>query len=65
LQVQKARVKSSVDRTNPLGRVIRTRNPVSRKKYSVSRPNSLWHLDGHHKLIHWGIVIHGIIDGYD
>jgi hypothetical protein len=28
------------------------------------RPNSLWHLDGHHKLIMWGIVIHGVIDGY-
>ncbi|KIM74567.1 hypothetical protein PILCRDRAFT_79976, partial [Piloderma croceum F 1598] len=26
--------------------------------------NSLWHLDGHHKLIMWGIIIHGVIDGY-
>ncbi|ESK81644.1 hypothetical protein Moror_3251 [Moniliophthora roreri MCA 2997] len=24
----------------------------------------MWHLDGHHKLIRWGIVIHGIIDGF-
>ena len=21
-------------------------------------------MDGHHKLIHWDIVIHGIVDGY-
>ncbi|KAI6149917.1 hypothetical protein BKA82DRAFT_4339055 [Pisolithus tinctorius] len=33
-------------------------------KCKVSHPNALWHMDGHHKLVHWGIVIHGIIDGY-
>ena len=27
-------------------------------------PNSLWHVDGHHKLIRWKIVIHGGIDGF-
>ena len=27
-------------------------------------PNSLWHIDGHHKLIRWRVVIHGGIDGY-
>ena len=26
--------------------------------------NSLWHLDGHHSLIHWKLVIHGCIDGF-
>ncbi|KAG1823697.1 uncharacterized protein BJ212DRAFT_1262075, partial [Suillus subaureus] len=34
------------------------------KKYAVPWSNHLWHLDGHHKLILWGIVIHGLIDGY-
>ncbi|KAL4063011.1 hypothetical protein V8B97DRAFT_1843938, partial [Scleroderma yunnanense] len=24
----------------------------------------LWHIDGHHKLIWWGIVIHAFIDGF-
>ncbi len=33
-------------------------------EYSVPAPNSLWHLDGYHKLIRWGLVIHGGIDGY-
>ena len=32
--------------------------------YQVPWPNALWHIDGHHKLILWGIVIHGITDGY-
>lgn len=27
-------------------------------------PNSLWHIDGYHKLIRWRIVIHGGVDGY-
>lgn len=24
----------------------------------------MWHIDSHHKLIHWRLVIHGAIDGY-
>ena len=27
-------------------------------------PNSVWHRDGHHKLIRWRFVTHGGIDGY-
>lgn len=64
LRVQKRRVKASIDRIDPLGQVLRRREPTRRSRYKVSRPNALWHLDGHHKLIRWGIVIHGIIDGF-
>jgi len=32
--------------------------------YHVQGPNSLWHIDGHHKLIRWRIVTHGGIDGF-
>jgi hypothetical protein len=32
--------------------------------YSVPWINSLWHIDGHHKLNPWGIIMHGSIDGY-
>ena len=28
---------------------------------SVPRPNVLWHIDGLHKLIRWGFVVHGCI----
>ncbi len=24
----------------------------------------LWHIDGHHSLIRWGLVVHGGIDGF-
>ncbi len=37
---------------------------VRRRTYSVPGPNSLWHIDGHHRLIRWKIVVHGGIDGY-
>ena len=34
------------------------------RTYSVPSPNSLWHIDGNHKMIKWRLVIHGSIDGY-
>ncbi|KAJ7574243.1 hypothetical protein C8J56DRAFT_753515, partial [Mycena floridula] len=33
------------------------------KVFKTKKPD-LWHLDGHHKLIRWGIVIHEFIGGY-
>ena len=32
--------------------------------YEVPYSNYVWHLDSHHKLIRWRIVIHAAIDGY-
>ncbi len=56
----------SINHIDKLGQGMR--NHVGRKRpwrnYSVPRPNALWHIDGHHKLITWGIVLHGIADGY-
>ncbi|MED6270247.1 hypothetical protein CHARACLAT_008255 [Characodon lateralis] len=37
---------------------------VQRRRYSVPAPNSLWHIDGSHKLIRWQIVVHRGIDGF-
>ena len=27
-------------------------------------PNYIWHIDGNHKLIRWGLVLHHAIDGF-
>ena len=35
-----------------------------RRKYTVTYPNKLWHINGNRKLIRWSLVIHGAIDGY-
>lgn len=65
LRLQKRRVVSSVSRVDPLGQVLHARRAIQRRRYEVKCPNSLWHWDGHHKLIRWGIVLHGGADGYD
>ncbi|KAG1724334.1 uncharacterized protein EDB91DRAFT_1031170, partial [Suillus paluster] len=57
------RMRSSMHRVNIIGQMLRRRKVIARWKYAVPRSNHLWHLDGHHKLILWGIVIHGLIDG--
>jgi hypothetical protein len=64
LRIQKHCVVSSVHRVDGIGSVLRNRTTIRRRKYTVARPNALWHMDGHHKLILWGIVIHGFVDGY-
>lgn len=64
LRVQKHRIYQSLSRVDGLGAALRHRRAIRRREYQSSRPNALWHCDGHHKLIHWGIVIHGFIDGF-
>ncbi|KAL0568310.1 hypothetical protein V5O48_013678 [Marasmius crinis-equi] len=66
LRVQRHRVYDSMKRVDGLRIVLHANNRlgVSRKPYEVQRPHGLWHLDGHCKLINYGIVIHGIVDGY-
>ena len=49
---------------DPENTAIRRSVTIRRRVYHVDGPNSLWHVDGHHKLIRWHMVIHGGIDGY-
>ena len=62
--IQRERLRLSVFRTDPTRRLVRWHQVLSRRSYSVKRSNSLWHIDGHHSLIRWRMVIHGGIDGY-
>lgn len=66
LHVQHERVIDSMKQVDRLGQGLRQQvgKKKEHKRYHVPRPNTLWHIDGHHKLIQWGIVIHGIADGY-
>ena len=36
---------------------------IERRKYDITAPHMLWHIDGNHKLIRYKLVIHGCIDG--
>ncbi|KAL0573558.1 hypothetical protein V5O48_008391 [Marasmius crinis-equi] len=64
LRIQRHRILASIARVDGLGVILRRRQGIRRRKYRVSRPNALWHIDGHHKLILWGFIVHGIVDGY-
>ncbi|CAG2225216.1 unnamed protein product [Mytilus edulis] len=62
--IQRQRVRASLRRVDPDGTSERWSAAVHRRVYSVATPNTLWHMDGHMKLIRWGFVTHGCIDGY-
>ncbi len=64
LRIQKYHVRLSLQRVDGLRQALHRHTRIERQRYFVPQSNYLWHLDGHHKLIAWGIVIHGIIDGY-
>ena len=63
-RIQRWRIRESMLRVDPWGMEQRMRNILHRREYKVKGPNSLWHIDGNHKLIRWRIVIHGGVDGY-
>ena len=65
LRIQRHRIISSLGRIDSVSKVARRDIRIKRGEYYNPRPNAMWHLDGHHKLGPWGIVIHGISDGYD
>ena len=64
IKVLRRRVLESIARVDGIGQALRRHEHIVRRPYKSLRPNYMWHCDGHHKLIRWGIVIHGFIDGY-
>ena len=62
--IQQRRIWHSLHHVDGLNRRLRETRIIRRWKYKVPCSNALWHLDGHHKLICWGFVIHRLIDGY-
>ena len=64
VHIQRRRVRSSINRIDPKNTALRWGILVSRRKYHVPWPNSMWHIDGHHSLIRWKFVIHGCCDGF-
>ncbi len=57
-------IRSTLGRVDPRGVQMRFGCVLHRQTYNVCMPNSLWHINGYHKLIKQKIVIHGEIDGY-
>ena len=63
ISVPRRRVRESLLRVSPTNVELRASTTIVRRTYSVPCSNALWHIDGHHPLIRWQIVIHGGVDG--
>ncbi len=64
VKVPRAELRAAIHRTDHANTVARRSNVIKRHVYTVSSPNSVWHIDGNHKMIRWRHVIHGGIDGF-
>ena len=64
-QIQRDRLLASISRVDGVQKVLRKNSVIKRRKYVSSRPNAVWHMDGHHKLGPWGFIVHALIDGCD
>ena len=64
IHVPRSEVRNSIHRVDPDGVRSRRCTTIRRRVYEVEAPNTVWHIDGNHKLIRWKLVIHGAIDGY-
>lgn len=62
--IQRWRIRESMLRVDPWKVEKRMHRILRCRKYKVKGPNSLWYIDGNHKLIRWRIVIHGGVDGH-
>ena len=63
LKVSRKQLRECIHRVDPEGVESRCRKLIKRAVYHSDGPHHCWHIDGNHKLIKWGIVIHGGIDG--
>lgn len=58
LRIQQTRIREMMRRVDPQGTLYRALSlrAVHRRRYHVADPQSLWHVDGNHKLIRYYIL---------
>ena len=64
IRVPRAQLRSSIHRVDHANTVSRQSTVIRRRIYSVAHPNSVWHIDGNHKMIRWRLVVHAGVDGF-
>ena len=62
--IPRSKLRASIHRVDPTNTALRKSITVRRRVYHAEGPNAVWHVDGHHKLIHWRLVTHGGVDGF-
>ena len=65
LQVQRECIRMSLQHVDGLRHALQRNDAIMRRTYISQMSNAVWHLDGLHKLIQYGFVIHGTVDGHD
>lgn len=63
-RVTRQRLRDCLDRVDHEGRQERKSKTVKRRVYNIPGPHHLWHLDGHHKMKRFHLVIHAAVDGF-
>ena len=63
VNVQRWRIHESISRIDPLRQQVRWHQQISRSSI-MSLVQIVWHIDGHHSLIRWRLLIHGGVDGF-
>ncbi len=51
IYVPTTRLRDCLSEVDPVNTALRWTLPISRRVYSVPHANSLWHIDGNHKLV--------------
>lgn len=64
LKVRRKDLRDSVHRVDSDSTPRRRAHTIHRRIYSSEHPNSVLHIDSHHKLIQWRFIIHASIDGF-
>lgn len=65
--IQRHRIRASIHRVDHDGvaeRTERVERRIRRRVYGSPFPHHCWHIDGNHRLIRWGLVVHCAIDGF-
>lgn len=61
--VPREHVRQLVRSIDPEGTELRKRKTIKRRVYNSKGIHHVWHMDGWHKLIKYGLVVHAAIDG--
>ena len=64
IKVPREKLRSAIHRVDHDNTVNRRTSVIRRRVYSTHCPNSVWHIDGNHKMIRWRMIVHAGVDGY-
>jgi len=55
VNVPLSRLQECILVVDPINTALRWATPIHRRRYVVEAPNSLWHIDGNHKLVRYSL----------